>query len=337
MTRTITPIGWTGIGGLRDIAAGAALPPLRQGAGPNPAGGARVEMSARRDNERLLASSGKEKLAPAVRPIGAPPTGRLGAEPSGGRREGATPEHRVHELEQALQLKTDFAAALSHDLRTPLTVILGYADLLCEGTFGEMSDEQSDTLRRLQYSARAALELVNATLDVGRIENGHLPLDLSRVSVVCLLEEIEEETRLFYGSSQVRMSWHVAGGVPVLHTDRLKLKMVLKNLIGNAVKFTHPGGEVRLVVRAAEDGVEFAVTDTGIGIPSEAVATIFERYRQSGRAVDRAAGGVGLGLYIVRRLVGFLGGTITLESASGRGSTFRVRLPHAAPAQAEPF
>jgi len=239
----------------------------------------------------------------------------------------------VEELEHANRLKYDFVATMSHELRTPLNVIMGYSDLLLEGEFGALGQEPIEILRRIDSSARQLLELINATLDLSRLDAGKLVLERREVSLAELIGTVGAETRE-HEKPNVAVAWHVAPRLPALHTDPLKLKVVLKNLVGNAIKFTDHGD---VTVRAArrEGGVEIAVSDTGIGIPPETQAFIFEPFRQAESAMTRRYGGVGLGLYIARRLVDLLGGTISVESAAGQGSTFRVWLPGrgSAPAQ----
>jgi len=232
----------------------------------------------------------------------------------------------VEELGRANRLRSEFVATMSHELRTPLNVIVGYNELLIDGVFGELNAEQTETLHRVGKSARELLDLINATLDMSRLESGRLPVNLREVWVPDLLREIDSETQGLRENTAVRFVWEVPAQLPYLSTDPFKLKMVLKNLITNAVKFTHAGS----VIVAAQSGnghIEFSVADTGIGIAPEAQAMIFEPFRQVDSSITRRYGGVGLGLYIVRRLLDLLGGTVAVESEVGRGSTFRVRLP----------
>ena len=238
----------------------------------------------------------------------------------------------VEELERANRLKYDFVATMSHELRTPLNVIMGYSDLLLEGEFGALGQEPLEILRRIDSSARQLLELINATLDLSRLDAGKLVLERKEVSLAELIGTVGAETRE-HEKPDVAVAWHVAPRLPALHTDPLKLKVVIKNLVANAIKFTDHGD---VTVRAARraGGVEIAVSDTGIGIPPETQAFIFEPFRQAESAMTRRYGGVGLGLYIARRLVDLLGGTISVESAAGQGSTFRVWLPGGGPAPA---
>src|SRR5262249_34605279 len=152
---------------------------------------------------------------------------------------------------------------------------------------------------------------------------GRIPLDVAPLCIGDLIAEIEGETRAVRERSPVSFLWKVTPDLNV-HTDPAKLKLVLKNLIGNAMKFTDQG-IVTLEARPANTGVEIAVTDTGIGIAPEALPIIFDPFRQADASAGR--GGVGLGLYIVRRLLDALGASITVDSEVGRGSTFRVWLP----------
>jgi len=232
----------------------------------------------------------------------------------------------VEELERADQLKSDFVASMSHELRTPLNLIIGYSDLLLEGTFGDMTSAQADTLRRIAKSSREVLEMIQATLDLSRLEAKKGPLDLREVALADVLTDLEVETRPWRANPEVEFIWNIPPGHLSLFTDAVKLKLVLKNLIGNAVKFTRCGS-VTVAAQPVGDGVEFSVTDTGIGIAPDAQAIIFEPFRQADRSVVTTHGGFGLGLYIVRRLLDLLDGIIAVQSAVGRGSTFRAWIP----------
>jgi PAS domain S-box-containing protein len=230
------------------------------------------------------------------------------------------------ELERANRLKSDFVATMSHELRTPLNIIMGYTDLLREGEFGSLSPAQLDPLERMDHSARNLLRLVNATLDLSRLDGGQAPIELTDVALPDLMAEVAAEAAELHIPPDLVVTWNIAPRLPRLSTDPVKLKVVLTNLIGNAVKFT-PRGSVTVNVHARNGSVEISVTDTGIGIAPEVLPIIFEPFRQGDSSATRRFGGVGLGLYIVRRLVDLLGGTITVESELDHGSTFRLLLP----------
>jgi signal transduction histidine kinase len=232
----------------------------------------------------------------------------------------------VEELEAANRLKSEFVATMSHELRSPLNIIIGYHDLLLDGSFGPLSDAQRDSLRRADRSARELLDLVNATLDLSRLQAKRIAPDIDALSVSDLIDELAREFGGVLKRPNVDVRWEVAPDLPTLRTDRVKLKMVLKNLVGNAVKFTDQGG-VTVQARSQREGIEFRVCDTGIGIPAEAQAAIFEPFRQVDTSPARARSGAGLGLYIVKQLLAALGGSVAVESELGRGSTFRVWVP----------
>ncbi len=234
---------------------------------------------------------------------------------------------RLHQqLEQANRLKSEFMATMSHELRTPLNVILGYNGLLLEGAMGELGGEQLATLGRMHENGLQLLDLINATLDVSRLESGQIPLDLRPVRMTDLLADVEARTREARLRTGVAFSWHGVEALPDIVTDAAKLRIVLTNLVGNAFKFTREG---TVTVDAVEHGewVEISVADTGIGIAAEAHEVIFEPFRQADSTVAAQYGGVGLGLFIVKRLVDALGATLAMESELGRGTTFRLHLP----------
>jgi signal transduction histidine kinase/CheY-like chemotaxis protein len=231
------------------------------------------------------------------------------------------------QAERASRLKSEFVATISHELRTPLNIIMGYVNLLLEGDFGCLTDEQQEILQRVEKSAKELFDLLSATLDVSRLENGRHPILLEDVAVRPLTEEVwkemEEQRR---EKPQLACDCQVAPALPALRTDRAKVKIILKNLLHNALKFTD-AGTVSLTVSPERGGVEFRVSDTGIGIAPEALPVIFDMFRQGDGSMTRSYGGLGLGLYIVRQFLNLLGGVIAVDSEVGRGSTFRVWLP----------
>ncbi|MBX3028276.1 PAS domain S-box protein [bacterium] len=240
-------------------------------------------------------------------------------------------------LEGANQLKAVFLATMSHELRTPLNVIIGYTELLLDEVFGRLTPEQTASLDRVGTSARELLELISATLDISRLETGRAALTLQEIRPAALLREIEDETAAVRDKPGVASVWEVPDDLPTVYSDAVKLKVLLKNLINNAYKFTD-AGSVTVRAAARQNGLELRVTDTGIGMTPAVQAIIFEPFRQGDGSSTRRHGGVGLGLYIVSRLLDMLGGHIEVESAPGAGSTFRVWVPRDAlrPAQLAP-
>ena len=231
----------------------------------------------------------------------------------------------LRELDRANRIKSDFVATISHELRTPLHVVLGYTELLLEGELGDLAVPQRDALERIDRQARTLAELVSQTLDLSRLERRALPVELREVRVEELLREVVEETRE-QRQPGVAVEWTVAPQLPDLVTDPLKVKVVLRNVLGNALKFTD-AGRVSIAAHAAEGGVEIVFEDTGIGIAPELLQTIFEPFRQLESSFTRKHGGAGLGLYVSRRFLDLLGGGIDVTSEPGRGSTFRIFLP----------
>jgi two-component system cell cycle sensor histidine kinase PleC len=228
--------------------------------------------------------------------------------------------------EAADKTKSEFLATMSHELRTPLNIIIGYADLLSERILGPLTDEQAETLKRVRRNAHELYELISAMLDLSRLEAGRLPVEVKTIELHDLLEEIRDETREVREQSGLHFVWNVDPKLPPMQTDSGKLKVVIKNLLGNAIRFTAKGS-VTIDAHACRGGVEICIADTGVGIPQDALALIFEPFRQVDSHALQQRGGTGLGLYIVKRLLELLGGEVTVESEEGRGSTFRVWMP----------
>ena len=231
----------------------------------------------------------------------------------------------VESLRAASRLKSEFIGAMSHELRSPLNVVIGYVDLLLGGDMGLLATEQHEVLERVHLHALQLLELIQETLDLNRLEAGRLPLDLGTFAIGEFLEEVQQSIPGDWLKRDVSLSWEIDPTLTMLRSDRAKLKKVLRNLVQNALKFTDHGS-VSVKVAADDNWVDFTVWDTGIGISLDTLPVIFEMFRQGDGSTTRRHGGVGLGLYIVKQLVRGLGGDVTVSSEVGVGSTFRVRL-----------
>lgn len=235
--------------------------------------------------------------------------------------------HVVQELEEVSRLKSDFVAVMSHELRTPLNIIMGYGEMLADGSLGPVNAEQLEALQHSDRATRELLDLVTTTLDVGLLEAGGLRVNIGTMDLSDLFAQIDTETEAARSDKpDVRVERRLAPAVQQFRSDRAKLKVIIKKVIDNAIKFTDTG-TVMVDAHPHEGGMEVTVTDTGIGITPEVLPVIFQPFRQGERALTRRHGGVGLGLYVARRLLDVLGGRITVASTPGRGSTFRIWVP----------
>jgi len=220
--------------------------------------------------------------------------------------------------------RAGFLAAVSHELRSPLNAILGFADVLWTEVDGPLTAEAREEVEQIRGSGVHLLELINDILEFSAIEGGQLKLTRSRVDLVQVANDVVREAVGVLGTKPVRV--HVLGDQDVFaHADARRVRQVLQNLVGNAIKFTQRG-EVAITLQRDGSRALLRVRDTGPGISPAERAMIFEEYKQAGEESVRRRG-TGLGLAIARRLVLMHGGLITVESALGKGSTFTVTLP----------
>jgi PAS domain S-box-containing protein len=232
------------------------------------------------------------------------------------------------QAERANRAKTAFLAAMSHEIRTPMNAILGMAELLEMGT---TNWEHREMLGAINASSQSLLRILNDVLDISKVEAGHLSLHLVSASVPDVVRSVALTFAEAAKQKGLTLEWSVDPQIAPAHTcDPVRLRQVLLNLAGNAVKFTGTGGvairAVRRGPRTAAEPLEITVTDTGIGIAPEDQARLFQPFVQADAPESKHRGGTGLGLAISKRLVELMGGSISLESAPGAGTTVRIAL-----------
>jgi len=236
------------------------------------------------------------------------------------------------EAEEANRSKSRFLAVMSHELRTPLNAIAGYSDLLDLGIHGELSEAQREALRRIQKSERHLLGLIEDVLTYARVETGQLKFHLATLDILDLVTTTEALVAPQILARGLRLDLSGCKAGVFVEVDRYKTQQILVNLVANAIKFTLPGGTIAISCTADASSVWLAVTDTGIGIPSDSLATIFEPFVQVDTRLTRTHEGVGLGLAISRDLARAMGGDLTVDSRIGEGSCFTLTLRRVAKA-----
>jgi len=228
--------------------------------------------------------------------------------------------------EAASQAKSTFLANMSHELRTPLNAIIGFTRLVKRRSGDALPQKQADNLDKVLESADHLLELINAVLDLSKIEAGRIDVQPTTFSIGSLVEACLETVQPLVKSPQLQLKMKIDPGLPRIFTDQEKVRQILINLLGNAIKFTKKGSVTVIAKRQKED-LKLAVADTGIGIPMEDLERIFEEFQQVDTSSTRKYSGTGLGLSISRHLAHVLNGDITVESTVGKGSTFTVVFP----------
>jgi signal transduction histidine kinase len=230
-------------------------------------------------------------------------------------------------LEDANRAKADFLATMSHELRTPLNAIGGYVELIELGVRGPVTDEQLRDLDRVRHNQRHLLTLIGNILDFTRLDAQKLPFDIGDVRVDCVATDVLSSTAPLLDEKKLRRECVGCDVAVLARADRARLEQILLNLVSNGVRFTPPGGLISVALAQHGDRVEIVVADTGIGIPREKLAAIFEPFVQVESGLTRTVGGTGLGLTISRSLARAMGGDLTAESDGASGARFTVSVP----------
>jgi signal transduction histidine kinase len=230
-------------------------------------------------------------------------------------------------LRELAELKEEFLALTTHDLRSPLTVISGVISFFTSGRLGELSPEQKNMVEMMERNAQSLIELVNDLLDASKLESGTMRLDITSIDLRGLIDELRETMLPLAREKEIRLEEQLPQDLPLIKADRTKLRRILVNLLSNALKFTRKGGLVQVRAEQLDGHVRVSVRDTGVGIAPEDVARLFDKYEQARSRATRGEKGTGLGLYITKQLVELHGGDITVDSTPGQGSTFSFTLP----------
>ncbi|HYE75712.1 MAG TPA: hybrid sensor histidine kinase/response regulator, partial [Blastocatellia bacterium] len=230
------------------------------------------------------------------------------------------------EADRANRIKDEFLAVLSHELRSPLNPILGWAKLLQNGKLDAAKTQQA--LKTIERNAQLQSELIEDLLNVSRILQGKLNLNVSAINLVSIIRAAMETVRLAAEAKSIKIEASLEPDVGLVSGDSTRLQQVIWNLLSNAVKFTPAGGQVSIRLERLDSCAQITVSDTGQGIASDFLPYVFDYFRQADATTTRKFGGLGLGLAIVRHLVELHGGMVGVESPGvGMGATFTVRLP----------
>ncbi|MGA7923321.1 MAG: PAS domain S-box protein [Thermoplasmata archaeon] len=231
-------------------------------------------------------------------------------------------------VEEANRMKSEFLAGMSHELRTPLNSIIGFSEFMFTEPDSNLTDDQREFLGHIYNSGNHLLQLINDILDISRVEAGRIGLVMEPFSPSAAVDEVCSVTRPLLEKKQVTLATHIDASLETVTLDRLRFNQILYNLLSNAAKFTHAGGHIEVgMAPLPPDRFALRIQDTGIGISPEDIPRLFRQFEQLEAGASRRYQGSGLGLYLTKKLIDAHGGSIRVESAVGKGTTFTVILP----------
>lgn len=234
---------------------------------------------------------------------------------------------KTGELEEVSRAKSDFLAHMSHDLRTPLNVIIGFSELMLDGVTGQLNGEQKQCLKDILGSGQHLLSLINDILDLSKIESGKMELKQRNITLRGIIDSLRSEIMPLLAKRKQSFEVDVEAGIPLVYADKAKIRQVLINLLSNSSKFTPDGGQLKIKVVTESNRCLVSAIDNGIGIRRENQEKIFEPFCQMDNPLGRKMGGTGLGLTIAKQIIERHGGQIWVESEYGKGSQFTFTLP----------
>jgi len=237
----------------------------------------------------------------------------------------------ITKLKEIERMRADFVSMVTHELRSPLSMIKGSVDNMIDGLYGEVNSEQKEKLGVVNKMTYRLMALVNDLLDLAKLEAGTVSLNIEEIDMGGIIEQSLGGMRTLAEQKQIELTSEIAEDIPAIQADADRIEQVFVNLLSNAVKFTPDGGRVTVTARFKDGMVECVVADTGKGMPPEALDRIFDKFQQIYDRESRKKGGTGLGLAVVKNIVEAHGGAIRAESEPGRGSVFTFILPPEGP------
>lgn len=226
------------------------------------------------------------------------------------------------------QMKTDFVTLSSHQLRTPLSAVKWFTEILLTERLGKLNKKQTEYLKEVYHSNERAIALVNDLLQVSRVQEGRIHLDLTKTSISSLVEEAIESHRALLASNKISFKLEIVNGpLPQLLIDKVKIRRVIQSILINALRYSPRGGNVEVILKKTDKEVVCSITDSGVGIPADEQDKIFGRFFRGSNVTKIEPDGTGLGLYIARALIDAHKGRIWFESQEGKGTAFYFSLP----------
>jgi len=225
-------------------------------------------------------------------------------------------------------IQSDFVSLSSHQLRTPLSAIKWYVEMLLSQKQGKLTEKQLLYLQQISRSNERAINLVNDLLDVSRIQEGQIHLELRPAKIEAVVEETIDNLQNLIKNKNITINFEIINGpLPPIVTDREKLKRIVSNVLSNAMHYSQQGGRVRVTVEKNTEHVLLKVADSGVGIPAADQPKMFSKFFRSQNVIKLAPDGTGLGLFISKSLMDAMGGQLAFDSHEGRGTTFYLKLP----------